>query len=146
MNRLRAIRRLSWRERALVLQLAALAPLVELAVRFVSLPRLGRIAGVRLLEDARAEMRPVGGPAHEEAERRAVLIDRFYRRWPLKGSCLRRSLVLGYKVRDLDPILKIGVAREDRQVRAHAWIEVAGLSVGREDGEYAPLRSSSDQL
>lgn len=46
----------------------------------------------------------------------------------LRPSCLRRSLVLAWFLSDggIAPSLRIGVAREDEQLQAHAWVESNG--------------------
>jgi Transglutaminase-like superfamily len=45
-------------------------------------------------------------------------------------GCLRRSLVLGFLLREHAPLLRIGVQRDsDQNLRAHAWIDVGGLAV-----------------
>jgi hypothetical protein len=45
-------------------------------------------------------------------------------------GCLRRSVVLGFLLREHAPLLRIGVQRDSGQhLRAHAWIDVGGLVV-----------------
>lgn len=125
--------------------LVAMAVVAELAVRTVPLPRLTRLLGIALIDsDAPDDVPlPARRPGLDGATvaRRAAMVDRLYRGWPRKDSCLRRALVLGYRIRRARPVLSIGVANENGSIRAHAWIEVDGHVVGDDTGDYAPLRS-----
>lgn len=47
-------------------------------------------------------------------------------RWPAGDTCLRRCLVLGHRLRRLDPVLRIGVRRVDGVFEAHSWLEIGG--------------------
>jgi transglutaminase superfamily protein len=143
---LRAWSRLGVREKAEACYIAALALVAEAAVRAISLPRLTKMLGISLGDGARdpfpakrrwvdRKMEPI------EVDARARAVDRIYRAWPRRDSCLRRALVLGYRIRAASPVLMIGVAKEDGLTRAHAWIEVGGKVVGDDSGDYAPLRS-----
>ena len=45
--------------------------------------------------------------------------------WPFsRGPCLRRALVAGHLLRDLDPALRLGVGGSGDKVYAHAWLEI----------------------
>jgi hypothetical protein len=143
-RRLKAWMGLDIRAKGELLLLAVMALAAEIAVKVVSLPRLTRALGIRLAEGDRVPEPPVQGvDAMDEdlVARRAGAVDRLYRAWPRKSSCLRRALVLGYRIRKARPVLWIGVAKEDGTVRAHAWVEVDGRVVGDDTGDYAPLRS-----
>ncbi|WP_250447386.1 lasso peptide biosynthesis B2 protein, partial [Actinotalea sp. C106] len=50
-------------------------------------------------------------------------------RGPFNGTCLRQSLLLAHLLRHRDPVLRVGVAKVDGAVRAHAWIEIDGASL-----------------
>jgi hypothetical protein len=130
----------SFEEKLELLQLIVLAIGAEAAVRLVPLPRLTRQLGIGLGDHAPGTGAPRGAISHRTIDRRAASVDRFYRAWPREDSCLRRALVLGFRVRAAHPVMQIGVAKEDDRVRAHAWIEVDGRVVGDESGDYAPLR------
>jgi hypothetical protein len=137
---------MSLNEKAELFLLAALAAAAELAVKTVSLPRLTRALGIALVDyerdlDQGVGSRAASGLSEHEVTRRARAVDRLYRAWPRKSSCLRRALVLGYRIRRAHPILFIGVAKRDGAIRAHAWIEVDGAVVGEDTGEFAPLHS-----
>lgn len=78
-------------------------------------------------------------------------------RWPLgqdgpRGSamCLRASLVTAWRLRSLAPTVHIGVALEPPaegdddsgpQLRAHAWVEVAGRALDPTAGRYRVMTS-----
>ena len=62
---------------------------------------------------------------------------RLLKRWPWDKSCLRRSLLLGWILRDRDPDLMIGArADEDGEIRAHAWIRLGRLDLDIESQNY----------
>jgi hypothetical protein len=49
--------------------------------------------------------------------------------WP-GGNCLRRCLLLGNRLRKLDPVLRIGVRRDEHdQFAAHSWLEIDGRTL-----------------
>jgi transglutaminase superfamily protein len=110
-------------------------PVPELAARF----------GVRLGTEPREAPR-IGAVAMTGRERLDVdAARRLVRRWPAEARCLRRSLLVGHALRRRAPVLRIGVAKEDGKVHAHAWIEVGGLALeGLEKGiDFRPLRRAN---
>ncbi|GAB3811853.1 hypothetical protein GCM10028820_03790 [Tessaracoccus terricola] len=119
--------------RELPATLAALgvAVAVEIGLRVVPLPRLTRLVGIRLAgHDSPA---PEAAPRDRaEAslaprERRKVRATRrVLRHWPFGDTCLRQALVSGQRLRRLGPVLHVGVAKIDGEVRAHAWLVIAG--------------------
>jgi hypothetical protein len=48
---------------------------------------------------------------------------------PFNGTCLRRALVFSDILRDRSPLLRVGVAKDDGTVTAHAWVEIDGISL-----------------
>jgi hypothetical protein len=50
-------------------------------------------------------------------------------RGPVRASCLRRSLLLGWILRHdgIETALRVGVSREGGEFHAHAWVEHSGL-------------------
>ena len=131
-------------EKAELLELLFLASIAEVAVRLIRLPSLTRRLGITLVEDGDGASTPAAAKGTLSAatiERRAASVDRLYRAWPRHNSCLRRSLVLGFRVRRAHPTMRIGVAQEAGEIRAHAWIEVDGRVLGEATGDYAPLHS-----
>jgi Transglutaminase-like superfamily len=122
-----------------------LAMAAEIAVKLFSLPRLASLLGIELVNGdrvGRQDAREAVRMDRATVEKRARMVDRVYRHWPRKGSCLRRAVVLGYRIRRASPTLLFGVAREGSDIRAHAWIEIDGKAVGDDFGDWAPLRSN----
>lgn len=143
----RAVLRLGPRRWLFLARVALTAALIEAAVRTVRLPRTARLAGVRLNLDggpAAAGPVPAGWSVLTTGERdRCDLALRVLDRGPFDATCLRRSLLLGHLLRHRGPVLRVGVAKRDGVVAAHAWLEVDGASLDTDDGTYltlAPLR------
>jgi hypothetical protein len=131
-----------------LLQSLLLAALVEAGMRLLPLPRLARLARVRL------SFEPTDRDPHEPPSPYAALTprqrsriwatDRIYAIWPLGDTCLRRALVLGFHLRAENPLLRIGVAGEAARpasdvhnagpVAAHAWIETPDVTLLAQPG------------
>ena len=145
LSRLRSWMRLSLSEKIELLGLIPLALSAEVAVRTVGLSAITRRLGISLDADAPDRIPDptlARGLSSDTIDSRAAAVDRLYRAWPRRDSCLRRALVLGFYIRSAHPTLRIGVAKEGDGVRAHAWIEVDGRVVGEQTGDFAPLRGS----
>ena len=54
---------------------------------------------------------------------------RVLRRWPWEDTCLRRALATGHVLRHRSPSLRVGVAKIDGTVKAHAWLEIDGRTL-----------------
>jgi hypothetical protein len=112
---------------------AAVAGAFEIGLRSLSLPRLARLAGMRL------GTQPTGAPdPHKtvtalltpEQRRRIWATERLYAVWPFGDTCLRRALVMGHHLRDQSPVLRIGVTAERSEpVAAHAWVETPDVTL-----------------
>lgn len=64
--------------------------------------------------------------------------------WPAGDTCLRRCLLLGHRLRRLDPVLRIGVRRDtDAAFAAHAWLEIDGVPLDPDALRYAALGTAS---
>ncbi|GAA5114944.1 lasso peptide biosynthesis B2 protein [Haloechinothrix salitolerans] len=59
--------------------------------------------------------------------------------WPGGDTCLRRCLLLGHRLRELDPVLRIGVRRAAATFGAHAWLEIDGVPLDPAALHYAAL-------
>lgn len=121
------------------------AMVVEAGLRLSSLPRLTRLLGIRLAYDDESDRR--ADPVHTPdlpaiwIRRRALAVNRVFRHWPFDRTCLRRALVLGHRIRKLDPALLIGVRHDDSgNLAAHAWLVVAGVSLDPLATQYEVLR------
>ncbi len=118
-------------ERALLGRALVAATVVEIGVRCLPLAALANTLGIALdsasADDERAGTTATGTPTLARA---AVAVDRVYRRWPFKATCLRRALTLGALLRREQPLLRLGVRRNASAIEAHAWLVVAGREVG----------------
>jgi hypothetical protein len=126
-SRLRRTLRLTPREVLTTLHAVAVLVVVELLIRWVSLPRLSRVLGVHVnLAPVRPDVAlfPIEElPARDR--RRLRCTRRVADVWPLsKGPCLRRSLVAGHLLRHHRPAIRLGVAGQGADVLAHAWLEI----------------------
>ena len=120
------------------------AVFVEIGLRLTTLSRLARILGVPLATGEQASApapQPAGNPAvlPAWARRRIRATMRMLRSWPFGDTCLRQALVGGQRLRRLNPLLYVGVAKLDGEVRAHAWLVVSGVVVD-------PMRAASSYL
>lgn len=124
-------RRVSLREWPAVFAAAGVAVVVEIGLRTMTLPRLASMLGAPLRVDdenammsaaARIRLSPL-------ARRRLRATRRVMRHWPLGDTCLRRALVSGQRIRRLRPVLRVGVAKVDGRIQAHAWLEIDGVAL-----------------
>jgi Transglutaminase-like superfamily len=116
---------------------------VEIGLRTMKLPTLARLAGTPLRADDGVPAREVDRlalPPRLVVRLRAVR--RVMRHWPFGQTCLRLALVSGQRIHAVRPVLRIGVAKDARGVRAHAWLEVDGVSLDPEARfEYAIVQT-----
>jgi hypothetical protein len=124
----------------------AVAFVVELGLSMSTLPRLTKLFGIRLAGEANDE--PTGQApevAPEWFRRRSAAVHRVLRHWPFGDTCLRRSLVLGQRIRRLDPVLVIGVRHDEHgNLAAHAWLAVGGVALDTLAEQYVPLRGLNE--
>ena len=136
---IRAVVTMSWPERREVVVVCFVALTCECTIRSLSLPQLARLFRVHLVED------PTYGAVDdldllpEWARARLRVARRVMRNWPVEGVCLRHSLVAGQRLRTLQPVLKVGVARRNGAVVAHAWLAIDGLNLDVFADEYHVL-------
>jgi hypothetical protein len=77
----------------------------------------------------------------ERAERYAYWLEVASRHHVVRGECLQRSLVLHRWLRQesLPSKLCIGVRKEDGELKAHAWVELAGTVVHERAASLIPF-------
>ncbi|MGH3974362.1 MAG: lasso peptide biosynthesis B2 protein [Pseudonocardiaceae bacterium] len=123
---------------------AFIALVVEAGLRLSTLPRLTRLLGIQLGQDGEPEQQGSTQPADLPVawiRRRTVAVNRVFAHWPFGGTCLRHALVLGYRIRRLDPNLVIGVRHNDSgALTAHAWLVVSGVALDPLAAHYEALR------
>lgn len=67
-------------------------------------------------------------------------------RWPAGDTCLRRCLLLGHRLRALEPVLRIGVRRSrSGEFSAHSWLEFDGRTLDPTAALFAPLGAGGDR-
>lgn len=123
----RRARRIPPRERLTTVRALMVLVAVEATIRWIPLPRLGRMLGVRFdLTPTECSAVPVAIESLPANAQRALRSTRRVTQWSpfWSGPCLRRSLVAAHLIRDLDPAVRIGIAGQADGVRAHAWIEI----------------------
>lgn len=124
-----------------VVLVVLVAIVVEVGLRLSTLPRLTCLLGIRLAHDCESDQQPDSIHLPGLIRRRALVVNRVFRRWPFDDTCLRRALVLGHRIRRLDPALLIGVRHDDSgALAAHAWLVVAGVSLDPLATQYEALR------
>jgi hypothetical protein len=128
-RRMPRLRRLPPREILTTLRVAVVIVVVEVLIRWVSLPRLSRLLGVpvdlRPRTDHREQLPLRELPAR--ARRQLRCTRRVADVWPFShGPCLRRALVGGHLLRQLHPAVRLGVASTGDELLAHAWLEIDG--------------------
>lgn len=129
---------LSWTERLLLLESAALLLAVELGLKLLPLKNL-----MALLETGRSVNGTGASQDSVGAERMAYLLEIASRYLVPKATCLKKSLALyGLLNRKGIPAkLVIGAAKADGRLDAHAWVEHQGrvLTAGPSVERYARL-------
>ncbi len=99
----------------------------EVLLRIRPVDSVATTYGMLFEEEGPAQDGPV---ALTDAERRWLHSgNRLMLRWPLDGSCLRRSLVLGWILRRRHPELVIGTRLDDGEIRAHAWVRLGAIDL-----------------
>lgn len=60
--------------------------------------------------------------------------------WPGGDTCLRQCLLIGHRLRRLEPVLRIGVRRDpDGVFSAHSWLEIHGTTLDPSASGFATL-------
>jgi hypothetical protein len=131
-----------------VIVVVVVALVVEVGLRISTVPRLARLLGVRLERDGQSGQQLPAGSTNDPPvlwiREQYTTVARVMPHWPFGNTCLRRALVLGHRLRRLEPALVIGVRHDEAgQLAAHAWLVVAGVVLDPLAEQYAPLRDLS---
>ena len=115
---------------------------IEFWLRTSDLPATCRRLGVRL--DVASPGSATQLATLPRRTRPAVLAARAVTRlWPAADTCLRRCLLIGHRLRRLEPVLRIGVRRgADGRFAAHSWLEFDGRSLDPTAVEFSVLGSA----
>ncbi len=120
---------------------------VEQALRRGDVEQAARIGGVRVVMDGDAAPTATLDDAGLTPREREKLDTawRLLRQPPFNSTCLRRAIVGGSFLAGRAPILRIGVAKTDGIVTAHAWIEVNGVGLDPDGADrYAVLTTPTE--
>lgn len=115
------------RELPMTIAAGIIALVVEVGLRVTTLPKLTRLLGVPLdpaMTGGGDIMQGTATTLTESDWRRVRSAQRVLRRWPFGDTCLRQALVSGALLRHRQPVLHVGVARIDGQIKAHAWLVI----------------------
>lgn len=112
-----------------IVVVAMVGLVVEVGLRTATLPRLSRWLGAPLADGPDEALAPGSLRAAKldpRAERQWRAVGRVTRHWPVAstGLCLRVALIGGQRLRRLEPRLRVGVAKVDGKITAHAWLEI----------------------
>jgi len=91
-----------------------------------------RVTGYRrLVSDLESSTQTIPSFQALQPHRISTLVDRVAEVIPGKQNCLTRSLTLAWLLRDggLQPLLRLGVRRNDGILLFHAWVELDGTVV-----------------
>lgn len=113
----------------------ALAPIVELGLRTIGVRRTASVLKVRLVFEGPPRVVAQDGTEHplDPRERRRLTIAwRILELGPFEGTCLRRAFVGARLLRGRDHAVRIGVRKTPVGFKAHAWLEVEGISLDPE--------------
>lgn len=123
MDRLRRVFQLTRRERFILAQAWGLFLLVDLALRMLPFKYLRALCQERSLRTPAA-----AASERVSVARLAWLVDVAGRYAPARATCLEKALVLSWLLgrRGVATALRIGVARRNGSLVAHAWLEREG--------------------
>lgn len=147
------VRRTPGPERMVALRVLILAPIVELCLRTMAIQRTAHLLRIRVrLEDGPgAPDRSRPEPLMTGRERRTLAIAwRVLDIGPFNSTCLRRSIVGACLMRRRDHAVRIGVLCTVDGFKAHAWLEIDGISLDPEapldfNARWVPAKSTGAQ-
>ena len=116
---------LSWGERWLLLQAAALLLVIAAALHFMNFQQVHSL----LTRFTSANPENSGDAALQKASVTSRLVQAAAGRMPFSITCLVRSTALWFMLRrqGIDSEIRIGVNQEEGSFHAHAWVEFAGI-------------------
>ncbi len=134
-HKIRQFQRLPSPDRYLLLRIAFLVPLTEVALHLIGFKRV-----LSLLKKFAGARRPAINHS-AEVRRHTRLVVLFGEQLPFSGRCLARSLVLWYLLQRLgiQTELRFGVQKHAGQLLAHAWIEYNSQPLEPTAGSFEPF-------
>jgi hypothetical protein len=140
---LRRLLRLSLRDKVALVRAAGAILVARVGLRMLPAHRVAQLVGAPLLfsdADAAPPARWETVPIDRRPEMRMLVALLRHRTTQSGSACLIQSLSISMLLRCLEPRLRIGVASQDGDLRAHAWVEANGHSF-LADASFAPLYS-----
>ncbi len=138
-RRVHKVFQLSPGERAVLAQAWGLFLLVELALRILPVTRLLSLSKKVFLKQ---KSEPALGLV-PSVPRLAWLVEVAGRYTPVTATCLKKALVLSWLLgrRGTQTEVRIGVAREEGRLKAHAWLDYDGQVIlgPQEMEQYEPI-------
>ena len=130
---------LTLNEKLIFIEAATLIPLIRLKLRLFGLRR-----SQRFLKTAPKSSRSVSSRVTVVPRTLIYLVNAASNNGVFRANCLERSLLLWslMRRRGYAADLRIGVSNEEREFKAHAWVEMNGVVLNdREDvaTEFAPF-------
>jgi hypothetical protein len=125
-------RTLPGRERLLLAELALLLPTIGLGLKLLGVRRTFRLLERSLFVARRSTASDdIDDASLLTAARLGRLVDIASRHGPYAATCLRQSLALWWLLRrrGLSGELRIGVGKEESELRVHSWVECDGQVV-----------------
>ncbi len=130
-HHIRQFRALARTQRVLFIQAWLALLVVDMGVRWFSLPRLQSLLAGLTRFPRRSSLHPTPSPKET-----AIIVDLAARHHLHVMTCLRRALALQWLLRrhGVETALRIGVRKDDRDLEAHAWVEHDGVNLGPDVG------------
>jgi Transglutaminase-like superfamily len=122
-------------------------PIVWVSLRTIGFKRLTHWTNIRV--DRGANDAQDGAPSTAiDAARIARVCQMAANHGLYRANCLHRSIALDWclRRRNIDSVLRIGVAFADRDFRAHAWIESDGVSLDTQSEQYAAFNTLDTRI
>ncbi len=142
MTNWRKFKQLDRAERGVFFQALLLLPVAAAALRLLGVRHSCKLFA-RLSANDRSN---VSAEGQEQAKRIAWLVHAAARHGIYQASCLPRSLVLWLLLRRrrISAEVRVGVQKDGGGVRAHAWVECAGIALNEQAeiaSEFSPFAS-----
>ena len=137
MRSLRKLFQLSRTELWLLAQAVVLLSTVRVALKFVTITRLRRVADRTSRSNASTRLSLRKDQKSDELpENVARMVRLAAERGPIEAKCLEQSLVLSWLLRrrGVDARILFGARKQDAQMEAHAWVEIDGKAINEEQG------------
>ena len=138
---------LTYFERKLLWQSVILLPIIHITLSILGYARLcGLIEKITPLK--RSGPQKSESEIIEQARKTARMVSIAARYGLFRATCLRRSLLIWWFLRGqgIRSTICFGVRTTDRQLEAHAWVEINGLVISEWDGSYKGYQALGAEL